>query len=150
MHRLYFGLVLLGTSVSANAEEMVKSGFSSRFDQSTIQTLHYIPYFISHNKYEESVVFIVKADNTSVDSLFNSTSQPSSVAEQKEETITKILGQHDDLGRKIGTLLLHKSVELSGEKLKVTFQPDYASMETGQFKLSLEPGSTSIMWNKAI
>jgi len=148
--RLYFVYLLCGVSVSAIAGETDRGKYSSIFNSSVIQDVSYIPDSVLHYKYSESDVPIRMVGTATASSLSVNTKQPASVAEQKKNLSLDYLAQYEGLGSNIGKLLLHKRVEFSWDKFKVKFQTDYASIEAGQLKVSLQPDSTAIMWRQGI
>ena len=137
MRRLYSGLLLCGAFVSANAGGMDMDLFSSRLDQSTIQHVRHILYPLSSCWCGDSVVFIRSVGIVPV-------------AEQKKETIHETTSRPVNLGSIRDALSYLKRVELNGERFKVTLRSDSALMETGNFRIALRSGSTSMMWSRAL
>ena len=150
VHRLYFVLLLCGSSISAIAGVIDSNRLSSTFNSSAIRDVSHIPDSASHYKYGKRNTSTLMADIALTASLPISTAQPTSITEQKKEFLARIAGKYRGLGSSIGKLLLQKSVEFNWEKLKVTFQSDYASIEAGQLKVSLQPDSTLIVWRQGI
>jgi len=145
VHRIYFVIVLCGASISAFAGEMDRIGFSSIFSSSWIYDVCPIPDSLTRYKYGKNRASIRIADNATP-----AKARPTSVAEHNKKFIARMAGQYKDLGGNIGKLLLHKSIELRWDNLRFKLQTDYASIEAGQFKVSLQHGSTSIMWSQGI
>jgi hypothetical protein len=82
---------------------------------------------------------------------FGNTTRLSSVAEPKKETMQATNSRWHEISGGARAPLSHLTrVEFNGERFKVTLRPDSASMETGNFKVALRSGSTSLLWSKAL
>jgi len=159
MFRLYFGLLLAGLSAAAHASEVgVEGVLISQPDQSATQFVGSCIEVLSPYKPSGNSVTLKRADaaaptDVALDgSGFGAASELFQVSKPEKETAAPAPARWSENvgGNQVLSLVHHKRVKFTGEQYKVTLYRDSALIETGQLKVVLRSGSTSMLWSIAL
>lgn len=149
MHRIFFGLLLIGFAIPANAADSDQSlspsnpGLSTtRFDDPDTGSLPL-------DRSTDLDGIVRTSGNPPPRSAFVGTSQLSRIDEPGNKPDLTRSARFQDSFRN-GFASHPPRLEFARERLKVTLRADSASMEGGNLKIALRSGSASVSWKKSL
>lgn len=149
MYRIFFGLLLIGLAIAANAADSDQSLSQSNLGLSTIRFEHPDTNSLPFNRSSDRAGIVRTPDNPPRGSAFVGTSQPSQIDEPKNEPFLARSARFQDTFQN-GFVSHPLRLEFERERFKVTLRSDSASMEGGNLKIALRSGSTSLLWKKPL
>lgn len=149
MHRIFFGLLLIGLAIAANAAASDESVSQSSLGLSTVRFEHPDTNSLPLGRSSDRAGIVRTPDNAPRGSAFVGTSQPSKINEPRNEPGLARSARFQDTFWN-GFVSHPLRLEFQRERFKVTLRPDSASMEGGNLKIALRSGSTSVVWKKSL
>jgi len=166
MLRLGVGVILMGLAAGAQAVQQEDDFFAPKLNLLTTRFVHFGTDSIPIYQFSASVMSARLPVAMSNGSEFGNPSPLPVVVKPQQEVVREINlhwyqaydGDRISLPRllraefkfaQVNIALRPHSVSIDGERVKLTFRSRSALFEEGQFKLILQPHTTSMMWSKA-
>jgi hypothetical protein len=135
MRNFYTGLLFFGASFAAHAAETHKHSDAANHASGAMHYTHYVPEKHGH----ESVVYSdFKSDNSVLPA------QQLAMSDQSGIALTQ--SQHEFVN--VMRALLDRRMSLNNGQMKISYRPGTAEIETDRLKVSVQPDSTLVTWNK--
>ncbi len=135
MRRFYSGLLFFGASFAVHAAETHKHSHATKHASVAMHYELYVPEKYGH---DSAVYSDFKSDNSAFSAQQLATSDQSATAlTQSQKELVNVLNA-----------LLYQRISLKNGQMKVSFRPGAAVMETDRLKVSVQPDSTSLTWNR--
>lgn len=149
MHRIFFGLLLTGLAIAANAAESGESVSQSDLGLSTVRFGHSDTISLPLDRSSDRAGVVRTPDNPPRGSALVGTSQPSRIDEPRNEPLLARSARIQNISWS-GFVSHPLRFEFARERFKVTLRADSASVEGGNLKIALRSGSTSVLWIKSL
>lgn len=135
MRNFYTGLLFFGASFAAHAAETHKPSHTANHALGAIHYTHYVPE--KHGR--DNVVYSdFKSDNSAFPAHVLAISDQSSAAlTQSQKEFVNVM-----------RALLDRRMRLNNGKMKISYRPGAAEIETDRLKVSVQSDSTSVTWNR--
>lgn len=150
MHRIFFGLLLIGLAIAANAADSDQSLSQSNLGLSTTRFEHPYTNSLPLDSSSDRAGIVRTPANVPRGSAFVGTSHPAQIDQPGNEPVLARSARLQDTFRNgfVSHPLLR--LEFARERFKVTLRSDSASMEGGNLKIALRSGSASVLWKKSL
>lgn len=149
MHRIFFGVLLSGLAIAANAADGDESAAQSSVGLSTTRFEEPDTSSLRLDRSSDLAGIVRTPGNPPRRSPFVGLSQLSQIDEPGNKPGVARSARFQDSFRN-GFVSHPPRLEFEGERLKVTLRADSASMEGGNLKIARRAGSTSVFWVKSL